>query len=74
MKQPVNWGQLVAILVTIVTSAWLGTISMNNRISKLEEKVEYTKEQYHDLKNQLNSMQMDIRAILVSMKDKEDRK
>lgn len=74
MKQPVNWGQLVAILVTIVTSAWLGTISMNNRISKLEEKVAYTREQYQDLKLQLNSMQLDIRAILLGMKDKEDRK
>ena len=74
MKQPVNWMQFVGIIVTIVIAAWTGVVTQNNRIAKLEEKVEYTKEQYQDLKAQITTLQLDIRQVLITIQNKEDRK
>lgn len=74
MKQPVNWWQYVSTMVVIIIAVWTASIAQANRISRIEQKVEYTTEQYKDLRAQLNTIQLDIRAILVGMKDKEDRK
>lgn len=74
MKQPVNWWQYVSTMVVIIIAVWTASIAQANHISRIEQKVEYNAQEYKDLKVQLNSIQLDIRAILVGMKDKEDRK
>ncbi len=73
MKQPVNWYQLLGTAIVVIGAAWGFTLADARERAELRSEVNFIKNDNQQLKQQLNAMQLDIRQILVTLQDKQDR-
>lgn len=74
MKSPTNWYHIVGICLTLAGAMWAFGSSMTDRVARLEEKVNHTSAQYEVISRKIDEVQLDIRQILVTMQNKQDRK
>lgn len=73
MKQNTNWGQIIAICVTIAIAGIGGFNALAGRVSKVEERQKALDDKYDRIAGKIDEMQLDIRQILVNMQNKKDR-
>ena len=85
MKQPVNWGQIIATSVVILIACFTGIVASNREVSELKNEVANIKVTMYDIKientkqvakleNKIDEIQRDITQILVNQEKKVDRK
>lgn len=85
MKQPTPLWQVVSMFITVALFALGGIVSMNNKVSKLEEAIiniqmkqtavdAANDKKFDKLDQKIDLIQIDTRQILINMEKKMDRK
>lgn len=73
MKQPTPLWQVVSICVTVLIASFTGIIAQSNKIARLDEKVSRATDQYNTLSRKMDELSLDIRQVLVTLQNKQDR-
>ncbi len=85
MRKPVNWWQIIGVLIALLTPITAGLINMGKTIAAQEVRLQKVEsEQYNNqlkvekefdkLGAKMDDQSKDIRQILIEMQNKENRK
>lgn len=73
MKKEITIGQALAIAIGLITTIVTGWVTMTNKVTSLETRVEYLERSTTKLEQKLDAIEKNTVSILVALERKQDR-